>query len=243
MPTPAALADNAGLAFRGEVAWPPALLTDREAEGLLAAANPCGRPNADVLRRRLAVADGEPAESWQIDFPAHFTPQEAALYEQPFALLQRRAGTWTNPHAVPALRRALARISRWLALPADAESPDWRWIEEDLLPDASLMVIARDDDFTHGLLASHAFALWWEQLRRQPVLAAESFLFPWPPTTPLSALNKTQEEQRHAIARAVRSGNTAQLNEAVHAAYGWPPGLTDREVLAMLATAHHPRGR
>ena len=241
MPNPAALAENAGLAFRGEIAWAPALLTEHDAQRLLAVANTCGRPNADVLRRRLAVVDGEPAESWQIDFPAHFTDQEAALYEQPFALLQQRAGLWTNPHAAPALRRALARVSRWLALPADAESPDWRWIEDDLLPDASLLVVARDDDFTHGVLSSHAFALWWAQLHRQPVLAVESFPFPWPPATPLSVLSKTQEEQRHAIARAARSGDAAQLNAAVHAAYGWPVDLTDGELLSMLAASNHPR--
>lgn len=242
MPNPAALPENAGLAFRGETAWAPALLSEREAQRLLPAANTCGRPNADVLRRRLAVVDGEPAESWQIDFPAHFTDQEAALYEQPFALLQQRAGMWTNPHAAPALRRALARVSRWLALPANAESPEWRWIEDDLLPDASLVIVARDDDFMHGLLASHAFAFWWAQHPRQPVLAVESFPFPWPPATPLSSLTKTQEEHRHAIARAARSGDTAGLNEAVPAAYGWPSALDDAELLDNLTKLNRQHG-
>ncbi len=118
------LAENAGLAFLGETAWPAAQLTGRQAKLLLAAPNRCGRPNADVLRRRLAVADGTPAESWQIDFPVHFTDQEAALYEKPFALL---TGSWRNPHAQPDLRRALARLSRYPAMPADADTPDWLW--------------------------------------------------------------------------------------------------------------------
>ncbi|RXK55246.1 hypothetical protein ESB00_04940 [Oleiharenicola lentus] len=235
MPVPAALPENAGLAFLGEPAWAPAQLTDREAQKLLAAANACGRPNIDVLRGRLAVVDGEPVESCQVDFPGHFTAQEAALYEQPFALLQKRAGAWRNPHTQPALRRALARVSRWLALPVGADAPDWRWIEEEVLPDASLLVVAREDDFTHGILSSPVFASWWARHRAQPLIAIESFPFPWPPTTPLSALSKIQEEHRHAIVRATRGGDAGALNGAVLAAYGWPANLSEEEMFERLA--------
>lgn len=241
LPSPRPLPENAGLAFLGEAAWAPAQLTDREAQKLLAAANACGRPNIDVLRGRLAVVNGEPVESCQLDFPAHFTPQEAALYEQPHALLQKRAGTWLNPHANPALRRALARVSRWLTMPADATAPDWRWIEEELLPDASLLVVARDDDFTHGVLSSQLFALWWTRHRAQPGLAVESFPFPWPPATPLSGLSKTQEEHRHAIVRATRGGNTDALNAAVLAAYGWPADFDDVTLFENLAALFRAR--
>jgi len=238
------LPENTGLAFLGETAWPPTLLTEREAKKLIAAANPCGRPNLDVLRRRLAVVDGEPAESWQIDFPSHFTAQEAALYEQPFAQLQTRSGgAWLNPHAQPDLRRALARVSRWLATPADAIVPDWRWIEDDLLPDATLLVVARDDDFTHGVLSSRPFFIWWQQRREQPVLAVASFPFPWPPETTLSALSKFQEEQRHAIARAARGTNGDQLNATVATGYGWPADLSDAELLDKLAALNETRHR
>lgn len=241
MSAPAALPENTGFAFLGEATWPPAQLTDRETKKLLAATNACGRPNIDVLRGRLAVVGHEPIESCQLDFPAHFTPQEAALYEQPFALLHKRAGTWLNPRMNPALRRALARVSRWLAMPADAVTPDWRWIEEELLPDASLAIVARDDDFTHGVLSSRPFALWWTQHSRQPVLAIESFPFPWPPATPLSALSKTQEEHRHAIVRAIRSGNADALCSAVLSSYGWPADLADAELLAKLAALNRTR--
>jgi hypothetical protein len=243
MPALTSLSENTGLAFLGEAAWPPAQLTDREAKKLLAATNACGRPNIDVLRGRLAVAGHEPVESCQLDFPAHFTPQEAALYERPFALLQKRAGTWLNPCTNPALRRALARVSRWLTMPADATAPDWRWIEEELLPDASLAIVARDDDFSHGVLSSRPFALWWAQHGRQPVLAIESFPFPWPPATPLSVLSKTQEEHRHAIVRAIRSGNSDALNGAVLAAYGLPADLDDAELLTKLSALNRERGR
>jgi hypothetical protein len=244
-PAPRFLPENTGLAFRGETAWPAAALTDRQAEAFLASANRCGRPNADVLRRRLAVAEGDPVESWQIDFPEHFSRQEAALYEAPFDHLQRHASDWKNPHAQPALRRALARISRCLAMPVDAEIPDWLWIEEELIPDASLVVVARDDDFTHGILASDTFAAWHRaHLATLPIdQLAGSFPFPWPPATGLSELSAAQEESRYAVARAIRAGNRDTLHEAVCRAYGWSLDLDESELRAKLLALHRSRGR
>ncbi len=225
---PAPLLENTNLAFLGETVWPPSILTEQLAEQLTAAPNACGRPNSDVLRRRLAVVRDQPVESWQLDFPDHFSAQEAALYEEPFVLLQQRANTCQNPRANPALRRALARVSRFLAMPVAATTPDWRWIEDDLLPDATLLVVARDNDFNHGVLQSPLFAAWHHAHRPRlaPMHIVESFPFPWPPATALSTLTAVQEESRHAIARAARSGDTALLNSAVLAAYGWSPDLT-----------------
>jgi len=240
---PSLLPENAGLAFLGETAWPPSLLTESQARKLADAPNACGRPNSDVLRRRLAVVQGRPVENWQIDFPDHFTAQEAALYEQPLAALQQRAKTWLNPHAKPDLRRMLARVSRFLATPAGAATPDWRWIEDDLLPDATLLVVARDDDFTHGVLQSHCFALWlreWNS-RLPPDFIVGSFPFPWPPATPLSALTAAQEEQRHAIARAARNGAAEQLDPVVLAAYGWPTNFDDEVLLQKLSALNQQR--
>jgi hypothetical protein len=245
MPTlPTPLTENTGLAFVGEIEWSPAFLTVREAKKLLTAVNACGRPNSDVLRRRLTVVDGEPSEGWQIDFPDHFTAQEAALYERPFALLgQRSPDGWRNPHAHPALRRALARVSRYLAMPARARAPDWRWLDEALLPDASLLVVTRDDDYTHGILLSQPFSEWFEAFHRrlEPGQVVESFPFPWAPATPLNALSAAQEELRHAIARAARSGNLEQLNSAVVAAYGWQADSSDDELLGKLTALNRAR--
>lgn len=236
-PAPDILPENTDLAFVGEAAWPAAGLTDRQAQQFIATPNRCGRPNADVLRRRIAVADGEPAESLQIDFPGHFTLQEAALYEEPFDFLQRHAPDWKNPHANPRLRRALAKVSRYLAMPADAETPDWIWIEDELVPDASLVVVARDDDFTHWILSSDAFLVWHEahHAALAPDQLVESFPFPWPPATGLSGLNAAQEESRHAVARAIRTDNHGSLHEAVCRAYGWPVDLSEGELLEKIS--------
>lgn len=238
-----ALPENADLAFPGEPAWAPARLTEAQAQRLLETANPNGRPNADVLRRRLTVSDGEPQEYWQIDFPAHISAQEAALYEAPFARLKRFAPTWQNPFAQATLRRTLGRLSRFLAMPAKADAPDWRWIEDDVLPDENLVVVARDDDFTQGILHSLPFRLWQEQLAREfsPDRIVTSFPFPWAPATPLSALTATQEENRFAIARAARSGSLDTLDAAVLGAYGWTSDLSDQAILDALAALQAQR--
>lgn len=237
---PNTLPENTGLAFRGETAWPPAQLTERQAQTLLSAPNRCGRPNHDVLRRRLAVVDAAPAESWQIDFPAHLTDQEAALYEKPFA---RLAGSWRNPYTQPDLRRALARLSRYFAMPADADTPDWLWVEDEMLPDASLVVVARDDDFTHGILSSTAFAAWYQGYRTAlpPERLIESFPFPWPVATPLGQLTRAQQDLRSEVVRAVRGGNQEQVDALLATAYGWPAGLEADDFVARLLACS--RGR
>lgn len=245
-PAIAPLAENAGLAFRGEPAWAPAELTGREAAALRRARNPTGRPNDDVLRRHLGVSTRRTVSHWQIDFPPHFTAQEAALYEKPFArLTTRTGGDWRDPHAHPALRAAVARVERYLATPVDASEPAFVWLDSADLPDDSLLVVARDDDFAPGLLGSRAFAGWWREFHspRLPARTVDSFPFPWPPHTALGSLSRGQQEHRQNVANAARAGSADALETAVAAAYGWPAGLDDSELLARLRELHTQRAQ
>lgn len=150
---------------------------------------------------------------------------------------------WINPYANAELRTALARLDRYLAMPVAAEIPMWNWIDSHTLPDATLVAVARDDDFISGLLQSQPFHCWWRRNSPQlsPIEIVASFPFLWPPSTLLSALNRTQEDHRHAIARAARSGNQEQINSNVAAAYGWSSDLTDDEILAELVKLNHER--
>lgn len=286
MPPPALpLPENAGLAFTGEAEWPPACITAAQAISLAAARNPTGRPNSDVLRSFVGKTGQRLREHWQIDFPAHYREQEAALHEKPFALLQNgvahrtaphvgpavgasllathhprnreqarfhnhkslatasSASWWINPHAQPPLRLALARLDRFLATALDSREPTWSWFESEDLPDASLLVVARDDDFTHAVLQSTAFASWWHAHFRHSSSAQiiESFPFPWPPATPLGSLTKAQQELRSAVARAALTGDIEQINTGVAAAYGWPNYWDESEILAALNDLHRVR--
>ncbi len=253
MPAVPTLPENQGFVFAGEPAWPPAVVAARHAQQLRAAANACGRPNADVLRAYVSFADSTTSEHWQVDFPLHRTAQEASLYEQPFALLRERvrnpgANWWINPCAQPDLRHALARIERYLAMPFAYTEPAWTWVAGDWLPDESLMVVAREDDFTHAVLQSRIFAEWWlahyEELG--PLQIAESFPFPWPLTRPLGSLTGLQQDLRYDASRAARVGDSVRVNETVAQTYGWPANLDGPDILARLRELHrrrldHPR--
>lgn len=247
---PGALPENTGLAFLGEAEWAPAIIPARQAETLSSVRNPAGRPNSDVLRSFVGKTGRQIRQRWQIDFPPHYNEQEAALHERPFALLRKNVGPasgnwWINPHAQPPLRHALARLDRFLATALAASEPAWTWFESEHLPDAALLVIARDDDFTHAVLHSTAFTTWWHAHRSSlaPLQIIESFPFPWPPATPFGSLTKTQQEHRSSTARAAISGDAEQISSATATAYGWPESLDEREILAALTEIHRQRIR
>ncbi len=249
--SPQPLAENSGLAFVGEPVTAAGTLTAKSAAQMLGARNPHGKPNADVLRQVVNAANlHRPSRPWRIDFPAGLGEAEASLYELPFQQLRRLVGPdrdrwWVNPRADDRLRTALARRDRYLVTPLGARSPEFTWIESSVVPDETLLVVPRDDDFTHGVLQSRRFALWWRVVHsdRTPTLAIDSFPFPWPPSTTLNALTSTQEGHRHAVARAARSGDQEQVNSSVTAAYGWPACITDGEWLTRLQELNRRRAQ
>ena len=245
-PPPSPLPENAGLAFIGEAPWPKARLTARQAAVLEMAGNATGRPNADVIRRLVGFESGHIRRQAQVDFPLYFNEQEASLYAGPFETLRtNRARSWLNPHAIPELRTALSKLDRYLATPLASAYPDWNWLDSELLPDATLLAVAREDDFIHGVLRSRCFNRWWHTfsgtMSRPAVVTA--FPFPWPPSTLLGSLSREQEEQRHAVARAVRTGDQSALDTAVANAYRWADDLSDDEVISGLTALNGRRSR
>lgn len=248
-PAPRPLPENAGLACVGERVALTASIPPKMAERMLGTRNPHGKSNADVLRRLATATDPRrPTLHWLIDFPAHMGEREASLYEHPFHQLFRsmrptRDRWWVNPHADERLRALLARRERYLATPVGAEPPAWTWFDSAVIPDDTLLAVARDDDFAHGILAARPFAVWWRKFhsRRTPALAVSSYPFPWPPGSGLSALSAAQEEHRHAVAKAARGDDAESLNAAVAAAYGWPVDLDDTALLTRLGELSRTR--
>ncbi len=239
------LSENEGLACIGEPAWAPASITSGQAQVLGAAVNPCRRSNRDVLRAFAGFEAGRKNERWQIDFPAHLTASEAALYEKPFRLLKRRCKTqpaqwWINPHGNPILRNALARMHRYLAAAAAQSTPSWNWVGSDWLPDSSMLAVLREDDLTCAILQSRLFAAWWRAYVPQhaTTLVVESFPFPWRPSLPLGSLTGRQQDLRVEVSLAARSGTAEQINAAVATTYGWPASLSDQDLLELLRELH-----
>jgi hypothetical protein len=250
------LSENLDLAFRGERAWTPARLTAAEAARLRDTPNRSARDNAEVLRRYVGGSTRRLRYHWQIDFPTHFYEQEVALYADPAELLYQRlspsaelsaSAWWLNPHANAALRIAIARCDRYLVATKptakDAPPPEWVWVESEFLPDDSLLAIARDDDFTHGVLQSREFATWWQThfTPDAPTVAITSFPFPWAPATPFSALSARQQELRADLIRATRQAQPEAIAHAVSTAYGWSNELPDADLIDRLTALYSHR--
>jgi len=179
--------------------------------------NPDGRSNGDVLRPWVNGADltGRPRGMWIVDFGVTMTQLEAALYEVPFEYIRGRVKPvrdqtrrksyrerwWLHAEPIPGMRAALANCQRYIATPATAKHRLFVWLRPPTLADHALVVIARDDDYTFGVLHSGVHELWalaqGTQLetrpRYTPTTTFETFPFPRP-----------SDEQRAAIAEAAR---------------------------------------
>jgi type II restriction/modification system DNA methylase subunit YeeA len=214
------LHDNAGIAFQGVTLGGPFDVSHLMAEHLLSTPNPDGRSNSDVVRPIINAQDitAGSRHAWAIDFGSDMSEGEAALYEAPFeyALKHVRpirqssrrkayADRWWLPmEARPGLRHALAEQTRYIATPITSKHRVFVWVSSETLPMVSVTAIARQDDFTFGILHSRAHELWARatgtQLREvesgfryTPSTTFETFPFPDP-----------TYEQRERVGQAAR---------------------------------------
>ena len=229
------LPENLGIAFMGDTMGGPFDIDAATAAAMLRAPNPDGRSNAEVIRPAVNGLDltRRPRDRWIVDFGIGMTREEAALYEAPFEYVARtvkperdtsRSTTeqwWQHERPRGDMRSALRILSRYIATPTTSKHRLFRWLSADVLPSVALIAIARDDDFTFGVLQSSIHEKWalaiGTQLETRPRYtpnpAFETFPFPRP-----------TDEQRAAIGAAA-----ARLNELRE---GWlnPPGLPDAEL-------------
>ena len=162
---------NAGFAFKGDTKGGPFDVPgDQAREWLRLPANPNGRTNADVLKPWMNGMDltRRSAGKWIVDFGWDMSEGDAALYEGPFRWAQERVHPMRqrNPRAVrrtywyrhfePPQRmwRALTGLPRYIATPQVAKHRLFVWCDVRVCPDKQLVVIARDDDTTFGILHS-----------------------------------------------------------------------------------------
>ena len=221
------LPENQGIAFHGDQKRGASVIPATRARQFLAAPNPHGKPNDDVVRPWAGAADvlHTARQRWIIDFPPGIEEREAVLYARPFAYVRRlvsptasgrRRAWWVHGSPQIRMRAALARRDRYVATPAHARHRLFVWLPPETLPDRGLIVFARDDDWFFGVLHSRYHEIWCRRVSAQlrgkpfgfryaPATCFLPFPFPWPPATPLGRLTRAQEEQRTAIAQAART--------------------------------------
>ena len=206
------------------------------------------RPVVAPADWRVDWPEGQPAERvWAVDFPPGADERAIAEAGAAGRAFCRSGARIARRGAGAELRIALAKCDRYLAMPAGAGSARWRWVPAGTLPAGALVVVARDDEFLAGALASHWLEVWRRgAVSRSLAGVVRSFPLPWSPSTPRGALTREQEERRDAVVRAWRAagGGLAdldpesfaadELGSAVAAAYGWPEGIDDGEALRRL---------
>ena len=180
---------------------------DQAREWLRLPANPNGRTNADVLKPWINGMDltRRPAGKWIVDFGWTMSAGDAALYEEPFRWVKEhvhpirqqnrreayRQYWWRHVEPRPGMWRALGGLSRYIATPCVAKHRLFAWHDARICPDHALIVVARDDDTTFGILHSRFHELWSLRLgtsledrpRYTPTTTFETFPFP-PGLTP-----------------------------------------------------------
>jgi type II restriction/modification system DNA methylase subunit YeeA len=224
--------------------------------------NPHGKPNSEVLKPSWNGLDvtRRPRDGWIIDFGTRLTESDAALYAAPFAYVSDhvkperdknhreayRRYWWRHGEPRIAMRAALTKIHRYIATPEVAKHRIFVWMDRSILPDKKLIVIARQDDTTFGILQSRIHEVWslrvctWHGVgndpRYTPTTTFETFHFPEgltpaDTTGPVETLEdgvilpSVTPERRPvalAIAEAAHQLNTHREN--------WlnPPGWVDR---------------
>jgi len=204
------LSENRGIAFMGDTKVGPFDIPDALAVEMLSAqGNPNGRTNIDVVRPWVngRGITGRPQQMWIIDFPPGMTQEAASQYEVPFEYARSRVKPfregarsgdrtgipwWIHQRPRPAMRQALAPLSRFIASPGVSKYRLFVWMTGETLPDHALFTFAREDDYFFGVLHSKIHELWARRqgtqlrevesgFRYTPTTCFETFPFPWPP--------------------------------------------------------------
>ena len=225
------LPDNAGAAFMaGKKVGPFDVAGDQAREWLRLPANPNGRTNADVLKPWVNGMDltRRPAGKWIVDFGWTMSDADAALYEEPFRWVQERVYPvrqrnrseatrlywWRHERPRPNMWRALAGRSRYIATPTVAKHRLFVWCDARICPDHQLIVIARDDDTTFGILHSRFHEVWSLRLgtsledwpRYTPTTTFETFPFPAGLTPDIPASDYATDPRSVAVALSTIQG-------------------------------------
>ena len=214
------LQENRGIAFMGDTKGGPFDIPERLALHMLGHPNPNGRSNHGVVRPWVNGLDinGRNRNMWIVDFGTNMAVEEAALYEAPFEYVKEKVKParmkskrrlyaekwWLHMESRPGMRSAFKPLNRYIATPRVAKHRIFVWLNNEVLPDSAVIAIARDDDYTFGVLHSRIHEAWALRMGTQletrprytPTSTFETFPFPRP-----------TDVQREAISEAARDLN------------------------------------
>ena len=226
-----ALSQNVNVAFMGDTKNGPFDIPGCLARNWLCLpANPNGRSNSDILKPWVNGRDltRRPAGKWIIDFGSSMNETEAAFYEAPFSHVAEnvkparkrnrsrkvREFWWRHEAPRPLMWNTLEGLSRYIATPTVAKHRLFVWLDVRICPDHQLIVIAREDDTTFGILHSRFHESWslrrgtWlgkgNDPRYTPTTTFQTFPFPQGLSPDIPAGDYAKDSCSLAIAAAAR---------------------------------------
>jgi hypothetical protein len=209
------LPENNGLAFMGDTKGGAFDLDESTAKDLIRQPNPDGRTNEDVVRPWVNSLDvaRRPRGMWIVDFPPGTTIEQAALYEAPFEYLKQHVKPvreknkralyaerwWIHAEARPGMRKSLAGLGRYIATPTVSKHRLFVWLDPATLPDHQLIVIAKDDDYTFGVLHSRIHETWARRMGTQLREVESGFRYTPSTTFETFPFPEAEEDQRALV--------------------------------------------
>ena len=222
---------NDNVAFMGDTKNGPFDISGEMArKWLCLPSNPNGRLNADILKPWVNGRDltRRSAGKWIVDFGTSMEATEAALYEAPYAFIAEnvkparernrnkkiREFWWRHEAPRPVMWKSLEGLSRYIATPTVAKHRLFLWLDVRVCPDHQLIVIARDDDTTFGILHSRFHESWSLRLcswlgkgndpRYTPTTTFQTFPFPQGLSPDIPAADYANDTRALTIAAAAR---------------------------------------
>jgi hypothetical protein len=236
-----ALPQNASASFQGASKKAKFEIDADLARHWLTLPNPHGRPNSDVLKpwaNGFELSRGA-QHQWIIDFGNDMGQHDAALYEAPFAYVVEHVFPDRSSKSDPGLRdqwwrfgrprvemrTAIQGLTRFIATVAHSKYRAFVWLPVTTSPDQALIIIARSDDTSLGLLHSRIHELWSLRLgtsigvgndpRYTPTTCFETFPFPVGLTPADTAHRQTETLADGAVIPAGLPPDSRKLAEPV----------------------------
>jgi type II restriction/modification system DNA methylase subunit YeeA len=230
------LLQNRNIAFQGPVKVGPFdVQGDLARRWLKMPVNPNGKANGDVVRPLLNGMDitRRTSDRWIVDFGTA-NEADSAIYEAPFEHIfaavkplrdknrrdRRRLFWWQHGETVPGIKRAIAGRTRAIFTPRVAKHRLFVWAGPAVVPDSAVVIIARDDDTTFGVLHSYFHEIWSLRMgtsledrpRYTPSTTFETFPFPEGLTPNIPAAEYSVDPRAQAIAAAAARLNDLREN-------------------------------
>ena len=260
------LNENAGVSFMGDTKGGAFDIEGKIARAwLVEPLNVNGQSNSRVLKPWVNGLDltRRPRDMWIIDFGWEMDEREAALFESPYGYAAKhikpernknrrshyRQFWWRHVEPRPGMRAALSEIkgsamdgaSRYIATPRVAKHRLFVWVHSRTLSDSAVIVIARGDDATLGILHSRFHEAWSLRLgssledrpRYTPTSTFETFPFPEGLTPNTSAADYLADPRAIRIAEAAKRldelrNNWLNPTDLVVVEHEAVPGYPDR---------------